>query len=66
MEETNSRIRSACARFACSQCRTKTGWPHQSWCSLRGSTEGDCPACRYFDRRRKSCAHPAGKAVMRK
>ncbi|MBR6101092.1 MAG: hypothetical protein IKP95_01555 [Ruminococcus sp.] len=47
-----------CSLFACRVCRTKTGFPHQKWCSLYGSDKGSCGGCIYFDKRKKRCRHP--------
>lgn len=59
MDNTENIIRCACALFACRVCRTKTGWPHQSWCERSAVTEPVCEDCRYHDPERKQCAHPA-------
>ena len=52
-------IRAACPRFACCDCRTMTGWPHQPWCRLRTRTAPDCSDCRYFDPSHSTCVHPS-------
>ena len=52
-------IRTTCALFACRVCRTKTNWPHQPWCELAGRTLPRCEDCRYYDRPKGRCIHPA-------
>lgn len=54
-------IRARCSRFACCVCRTKTGWPHQPWCELGEEACPGCEDCRYFDRTKARCMHPACK-----
>ena len=52
-------IRAKCEHYACRECRTKTGWPHQKWCELSRLTEPDCADCRYRSVRKARCDHPA-------
>lgn len=58
MPEKNTEIRSACPLYACKDCRTKTGWRHQSWCSLADVHEPGCEHCLYHDPDRDTCVHP--------
>ena len=58
MGTTDNLIRSTCPLFACRICRTKTGWPHQSWCGAAAVTQPGCPDCRYWDTAGFICAHP--------
>ena len=51
-------IRAKCESYACRACRTKTGWPHQSWCELSRLTEPDCADCRYWNVKKARCGHP--------
>ena len=57
MEEREDVIRASCPLYACRDCRTKTGWPHQSWCALGEKLAPLCEDCRYYHRDR--CVHPA-------
>ena len=59
MDESYDIIRCACTLYACLVCRTKTGWQHQGWCELAGRTEPACGDCRYYNREKDTCAHPA-------
>ena len=52
-------IRASCSRYACRICRTKTNWPHQSWCDIKDVTSPACNDCCYYDRSKNACAHPA-------
>jgi hypothetical protein len=52
-------IRAKCESYACRECRTKTGWPHQKWCTLSRLTEPDCADCRYWSVKKAGCDHPA-------
>ena len=61
MNEIMSNIRSSCPLYICRVCRTKTGWPHQVWCELKGLTEPGCTDCRYHSARNGGCVHPAMK-----
>lgn len=61
MENEAARIAADCPRFACRVCRTKTGWPHQSWCALAAVTRPECGDCRYREAARGVCQHPAQK-----
>ncbi|MBO4217481.1 MAG: hypothetical protein J5940_06025 [Clostridia bacterium] len=59
MAEDVKTIRAACPLFACRICRTKTGWKHQSWCSLNGVVKPGCLDCCYRGQAEKTCIHPA-------
>lgn len=59
MDDTRPIIRSACLLFACRLCRTKTLWPHQSWCAASRVTRPACPDCCYYDPAGMRCTHPA-------
>ncbi len=59
MAENRPIIEAACAKYACRSCRTKTGWPHQSWCERAAVQKPDCGDCRYFDTEKVICIHPA-------
>ena len=58
MVETDGVIRAICPQFACRVCRTRTGWPHQSWCEQRETTVPRCADCRYYHAGRQKCVHP--------
>ncbi|MBQ7460430.1 MAG: hypothetical protein IJS72_03565 [Oscillospiraceae bacterium] len=58
---SDNRITAGCELYVCRECRTKTGWPHQRWCTLRGLTEPDCGECRYYGREKRICVHPAAR-----
>lgn len=59
-------IQTKCPDFVCRLCRTKTGWPHQRWCSYRKRTTPECQDCRYYDRRKDQCLHPGRDKPLRK
>ena len=59
MAETDNLIRAECPLYVCRVCRTKTGWPHQCWCCQAQVTNPDCEECRYYDRNKTECVHPA-------
>lgn len=61
MNETDGVIRAECALYACRECRTKTGWRHQSWCAMAEVTEPCCADCRYHDAGQNACVHPIRK-----
>ena len=54
-------INAACSLFACKECRTKTGYAHQRWCSAAGKTKPVCTDCAYWLEQDKSCGHPQTK-----
>ena len=72
MEESATRIdtgrtliESKCLLFVCRCCRTKVGWPHQSWCAHAASGEFGCEDCFYFDHADTACRHPMRKREER-
>lgn len=54
----NEIINASCPHFACSVCRTKTSYPHQSWCSNSHVIKPLCTDCRYYDTAHGKCRHP--------
>lgn len=58
MKKNKLRIASPCPLYACRECRTKTGWPHQRWCSLAKLTEPACADCCYRNPAKDECVHP--------
>ncbi|MBR0205751.1 MAG: hypothetical protein IJQ45_03280 [Clostridia bacterium] len=66
MGEKGGVIRAICPDFVCRVCRTKTGWPHQSWCSLVRKNANECLDCRYYNKRKACCAHPGKDKPLRK
>ena len=65
MKEELPCIRSGCPFFACRVCRTKVGWPHQSWCGIKQNTDPGCTDCQYQNRQNKQCAHPSRKREVK-
>lgn len=61
MKEELSEITSSCPYLVCRVCRTKIGWPHQSWCDLKEKTELCCFDCFYFKVKDEICTHPVLK-----
>ena len=59
MDRESARIRAGCPRYACLECRTKSGWPHQMWCGMAHVTEPACIDCRYWSAKKGLCDHPA-------
>ncbi len=59
LNEGKERISAKCFLYACRVCRTKTGWPHQSWCSVSGVLSPGCGDCRYWEDEEGACGHPA-------
>ena len=58
MENTLGMITSECKHFVCSECHTKTGYPHQKWCPEAGVTDGKCRDCAYRRESGRHCGHP--------
>lgn len=54
-------IAAKCPLFACRDCRTKTGWPHQSWCGAPDRIKPGCGDCFYYQIKAEKCAHPTLK-----
>ena len=50
-----------CPRYVCRCCRTKTGWPHQIGCEQASVTKPDCGDCRYWNKKKNRCDHPAAR-----
>ena len=59
------RISSRCEDFVCRVCRTKTGWPHQKWCSSE-NTEPGCSDCLYAAKNGTVCKHPQRRKAVQK
>ena len=58
---TDKLIIAECPRFACRECHTKTGHPHQHWCSQAADDTADrtgCAECLYWQESRGKCTHP--------
>ncbi len=55
----DGRIRADCLRYACRDCRVKTGWPHRPWCGLSHVRFPGCRDCRYWDKAAEACRHPS-------
>lgn len=55
------RILGSCSSFACRCCRTKYGWPHQTWCEYCSLIEPTCGYCLYYSTKQNACLHPALK-----
>ncbi|MBE6910389.1 MAG: hypothetical protein E7474_12605 [Ruminococcaceae bacterium] len=51
-------IEAKCPLFACRICRTKTGWPHQSWCAAAELVQPECADCYYWGEKDEQCRHP--------
>ncbi|MBR5088213.1 MAG: hypothetical protein IK093_02155 [Ruminiclostridium sp.] len=61
MSSNDIPITTACPLFVCGICHTKTGHPHQKWCSFSGVTAPECKDCIYWNRPAESCTHPYTK-----
>ncbi len=64
MKKRRKRIDAECPLFACRECRTKAGWPHQSWCTAEENAKPFCVECLYVDHS-GGCTHPAKKRKER-
>ncbi len=62
MENERPRIEAKCPLFACRVCRTKTGWPHQSWCDAAELVQPGCEGCYYWGEAKNVCEHPARRS----
>ncbi len=58
MDNEKATITARCPLFSCRLCRTKTGWPHQSWCPLSDLVMPGCADCQYWGEKREMCLHP--------
>ena len=61
MQNYDGAISAECRLFVCRECHTKTGFPHQKWCTLRESGSSGCADCVYRNIAGKSCGHPYRK-----
>ena len=58
MEQQREIIQASCPRYACLECRTKTGWPHQVWCYKIQCTSPTCEDCVCWSVKKNLCDHP--------
>ncbi|MCR4780252.1 MAG: hypothetical protein K5876_04055 [Ruminiclostridium sp.] len=56
MKEKDNIILAECPLYVCRICHTKTGHPHQGWCTLDRDEKPDCGSCIYG--RGALCRHP--------
>lgn len=54
-----------CQLFVCRECHTKTGHPHQHWCTLAEDGGTDCTRCLYGQTGGMECTHPYRKKAMK-
>ncbi|MBQ9383362.1 MAG: hypothetical protein IJT87_03925 [Ruminiclostridium sp.] len=50
-----------CPLFVCRECHTKTGHPHQHWCTIAEKSGSGCAECLYRQERSGKCTHPYRK-----
>lgn len=60
MDTVSNSIQCECHLFACRVCRTKAGFPNQTWCSA-GTVNETCEGCNYWDKGKKRCIHPRNR-----
>lgn len=65
VEKRKNEIIAECPLFVCRECRTKAGWPHQSWCPAADAAEAGCPECFYHSHTDEVCVHPILKREER-
>lgn len=61
MIDKDNIITTECTLFACRVCHTKTGHPHQKWCTPNVSGIRECESCLYYNAEREKCTHPYRK-----
>ncbi|MBQ9482739.1 MAG: hypothetical protein IJU82_00980 [Ruminiclostridium sp.] len=58
MQNNDRTIIAECPLFVCRICHTKTGHPHQIWCTLSVKGTADCTDCLYRQDINGLCGHP--------
>ena len=61
MRDKDDSITAECTLFACRECHTKTGHPHQKWCALSAKDTSECENCLYYSADKENCTHPYKK-----
>ncbi|MBQ3843256.1 MAG: hypothetical protein II820_11285 [Ruminiclostridium sp.] len=61
MNRNTDNITTVCPLFVCRICHTKTGHPHQKWCTLPEEDIPECESCLYRNTANGKCTHPYKK-----